>query len=97
MSDDVVLPPLESGIDFDAYTDPSVQALRIWDYAEGDPIKTLAFQEELLHEQARGWCRIMFMDDKMAVVQWLDQFVLTLNTEHPLVAPALDMATEVEK
>ena len=97
MTAEATLTQSDAGIDFDTYIDPSVQALRIWDYAEGDPIKTLAFQEELLHEQARGWCRIMFMDDKMAIVQWLDQFVLTLNTEHPLVAPALDMATEVEK
>jgi hypothetical protein len=79
----------EVGIDFDNYVDPSVQALRIADYADGDQAKILVFQEELLREQTRGWCRILFMDEKVAIVQWHDQFVLTLNDEHPLVAAAM--------
>ena len=87
---------LDSGINFDDYVDPSVQGLRIWDYADGDKAKTLAFQEELLHEEARGWCRILFMDEKIAIVQWHDQFVLTLNSDHPLVSPLSDIAVEAE-
>ena len=45
--------------------------------------------DQAFAEQAAGWCTILYMDDCLAVVQWKDEFVLTLNEEHPMVAPAL--------
>ena len=57
--------------------------------ADGDALKIAAFHAELEAEQAAGWCTILYMDDCLAVVQWKDEFVLTLNEEHPMVAPAL--------
>lgn len=77
----------DDGIDFEKYVDTSVQALRIWDYANGDEALTKEFQGELLHDQSKGWCSILFMDERVAIVQWHDQFVLTLNENHPLVSP----------
>ncbi len=79
--------PDDDRIDFEKYVDSSVQALRIWDYAAGDETMTKEFQGELLYEQSRGWCNILFMDERVAIVQWHDQFVLTLNEDHPLVSP----------
>jgi hypothetical protein len=79
----------QSEIDVREFVDPNIQGIQIWRFAGDDPGKIATFQAELLAEQVGGWCKILFMDDQLAIVQWLEEFVLTLNEEHPIVAASI--------
>lgn len=66
-------------VDLDAFTDPHAKVLLLDQASGGDADMLAAIQAELRREETRGWCQIIYMTDDLAVVRWLDQFVLTLE------------------
>ena len=68
-------------IDLSAYADPMVEGIQLRAASRGDSALLEAIKAELHREQDRGWCRILLMSDELAVVQWIDQFVLTIKDE----------------
>ena len=61
------------------YVDPNVEGILIAEAANGDPDKLAAYKHALREEERRGWCKVLLMDDEIAVVRWFDQFVLTVT------------------
>lgn len=68
-----------SEIDLSDYADPNIEGIRISAAAAGDPLKLAAYKAELSRKQNLGWCKIIHMDDDLAVVAWADEFVITLT------------------
>ena len=66
-------------IDLDAFSDPAARVIMLDSASKGDPDLLAAIKIEIEREQERGWCQILHMTDAIAVVRWLDQFVLTLE------------------
>jgi len=65
-------------IDLSNYIDPHVEAIMLQVAAAGDAEKVAAFKAELRREEARGWCKILMINDDVAVIRWHDQFVITI-------------------
>lgn len=83
MADDV--PNLET-LDLSDYADPSIEGIRLRAACRGDDRRLEAIKAELRREEGRGWCKIHMMTDDLAVVEWIDQFVLQI-TDTSLVSP----------
>lgn len=83
MADDVQ--NLET-IDLSDYADPSIEGIRLRAACRGDARRLGAIKAELRREEERGWCKIHLMTDDLAVVEWVDQFVLQI-TDTALAAP----------
>lgn len=66
----------------DRYTiDTDVEFIRLDLSANGDAALLETLRSSLREDERHGWCGILFMDDRVAVVQWYDQFLLTLSDE----------------
>jgi len=66
----------------DRYTiDRDVEFIRLDLSANGDAALLETLRASLREDERHGWCGILFMDDRVAVVQWYDQFILTLSDE----------------
>jgi hypothetical protein len=46
--------------------------------SSGAQAKKKAKRNAARREEGRGWCRIYLMNDEIAVIEWFDQFVLTI-------------------
>ena len=66
-------------INLSAYADPNVEAIMLNAAARGNDVRLHAIKVELQLEQLWGWCYILMMDDDIAIVRWVDQFVLTIK------------------
>ena len=77
---------ITNNLDINDFVEPHIQGFQIWRYAGDDPAKVAQFHAELTAEEDAGWCTILYMDERLAVVQWREEFILTLNPDHPLVA-----------
>lgn len=65
--------------DLSDFADPNIEGIRLDRAAGGDPIKLATFKAELHRKQSMGWCRIIHMDDDIAVIAWADEFVITIT------------------
>lgn len=70
-------------IDLGAFADPAAQCIMLAKASLGAEWRLRAIQDELRREESRGWCQIVHMDDRIAVVRWNDQFVLEINEASP--------------
>lgn len=68
-------------INLSEFADPAFEAIRISRASGGDRDRLAAIKNELRREEDRGWCRIHLMTDDLAVVEWFDQFVLTIRDQ----------------
>ena len=66
----------------DRYTiDRDVEFIRLDLIANGDAGLLETLKGSLREDERHGWCGILYMDERVAVVQWYDQFILTLSDE----------------
>lgn len=86
MEPDAVADDIAEQIDLSQYADPNVEAIKLYEAARGDARRLAAIVAELQREEQRGWCNILLMTDDIAVVRWIDDFVITIK-DQALVAP----------
>jgi hypothetical protein len=69
--------PIET-INLSEFADPSFEVIRLTKAARGEVDRLERIKAEIRREEGRGWCRIYLMNDEIAVIEWFDQFVLTI-------------------
>lgn len=76
---------IAQNIDLSSFADPDAEVIRLDAACGGDAILLTAIKEEIRREEAKGWCHVIHMTDDVAVIRWLDQFVLTLEQHDSLI------------
>lgn len=76
---------IAQNLDLSSFADPNAEVIRLDAASGGDSVLLSAIKEEIRREEAKGWCHVIHMTDDVAVIRWLDQFVLTLGQHESLI------------